>query len=385
MTKLTHEDLDDGLSARKYIFDSDAAAIRAFIRELVTQSIVPFMENRVVTWNDQVASKRRGIGGRFMSLSKRWAGFGSSKGSNPTTVAGSGTYNSNFDPAKGYYSPDAPEAIMRQLADYAFMLKDFKFAFSTYESIRSDFNNDRAWLYHASATELACISYLLIPQTLSNRSRSEMVDQRLDAALYSYLTRASMPCGAVHSIIPIAEILMSRGPAAAEDATKWAIRLLDLGILTPIPQALLTERIADIRRSQGGTGGLRFGSRRRQSVLWNTLASALWARLNRPTQASYRLREARTIMSELSRGAVDLPFPAMRPMYTHLDLEANGVREEELLIDLGPASMDGHDENIVYEANERLDQQGTLGDPRPADAGGFSAIEANFPGFETTQ
>ena len=72
--------LDDVENHEMYIHESDATAIRGFLREMVTQSIVPYMESRVTTWNDQAASRRRGISGRFMSLSKRFAGFGSTKG-----------------------------------------------------------------------------------------------------------------------------------------------------------------------------------------------------------------------------------------------------------------------------------------------------------------
>ena len=70
----------------RYIFESDATAIRTFVREMVIQSIVPTMERSISLWNDQVASKRKGISGRFMSLSKRWGGFGSSR--NPSTGGG---------------------------------------------------------------------------------------------------------------------------------------------------------------------------------------------------------------------------------------------------------------------------------------------------------
>ncbi|KAL8755786.1 MAG: hypothetical protein Q9184_004695 [Pyrenodesmia sp. 2 TL-2023] len=365
-------------SPEEYVFEPDAAGLRSFVRELVTQSIVPFMEGRIVTWNDQVASKRRGIGGRFMSLSKRWTGFGASKTSNSAAATAP---NSNFDPAKGYYPPDSPEVIMRQLADYAFMLRDFKLAFNTYDSIRTDFGTDKAWLYHASATELACLSYLLIPQTLSNRSISEMIDQKLDAALYSYLTRSSLPFGAVRSIILVAELLKGRGPAAAEDAAKWAIRLLDLGILTPLQQAFLTERIADIHHAQDGSSSLRLGSRRRQAVLWNTLASALWTKLDKPTRASYRLREACKTMGELTYGNGDPPFPAMRLMYTYLEC-GPGDAGDMKFTDLN-ADAEGDDGiGISSKTNERLQERSTISEPQPIDASGFSVVGANHPGFE---
>ncbi|KAL8723524.1 MAG: hypothetical protein Q9225_000159 [Loekoesia sp. 1 TL-2023] len=379
---LENSDLNSGLDAEEFIFESDATAIRSFIREMVTQSLVPYMESRIVTWNDQVASKRRGIGGRFMSLSKKWTNFGSSKGSNSTTNTGPNPSSSNYDPARGYYLPEAPEAIMRQLADYAFMLRDFKMALSTYESLRTDFSSDKAWLYHASASELAVVSYLLIPQTLSNRSRSEMVDQKLDAALYSYLARCSMPSGAVRALILTFELLIGRGPAAADDATKWATRLLDLGILTPLQQALITERVSDVHGMQSGLGLLGLGSRRRHALLWNTLVSKLWVKLDRPVQASFRLQEARTIMEGLSYAPDDIPFPTMAPLFSIIAKEARWTRSETVL-QLSSTTTGNHDDNTMYETNERLGQNVLPVEPGAADAGGFSTIDADHSGFDT--
>lgn len=40
---------------------------------------------------------------------------------------------------------------MRKLADYAFMLRDWKFAHSIYDLLRKDFLNDKAWMYHAGS------------------------------------------------------------------------------------------------------------------------------------------------------------------------------------------------------------------------------------------
>ncbi|KAL8944606.1 MAG: hypothetical protein Q9211_000531 [Gyalolechia sp. 1 TL-2023] len=378
------EDFDHhrGRSGGSFIFDSDAIAIRSFIREMVTQSMVPYMERRIVTWNDQIASKRRGLSGRFMSLSKKWTGFGSSRGFNSATAPALNLSSSNYDAARGFYLPESPEAMMRQLADYAFMLRDFKLAFSTYESLRIDFSNDKAWLYHASASELAGVSYLLIPQILSNKSRSEMIDQKIDEALYSYLARCSMPTGAVRALILTIELLKGRGPAAADDAAKWAIRLLDLAILTPFQQALIAERIADIHRLQNGSGSLGLGSRRRHSVLWNTLSTTLWFKLVRPAQASIRLREARTVMEGPGPASSDLPFPTMGLLFSHLG-QKEAVARHEASSETGHGPVSDH-----YEINERLDQpiisiasKHEL-KPGPVDAGGFSTIDADHLGSE---
>ena len=44
---------------------------------------------------------------------------------------------------------------MRKLADYAFMLRDWKLAHSTYDILRKDFANDKAWKYAAGAQVLS--------------------------------------------------------------------------------------------------------------------------------------------------------------------------------------------------------------------------------------
>ncbi|KAL8840685.1 MAG: hypothetical protein Q9170_001203 [Blastenia crenularia] len=375
----------DGGWRGNYVFDSDVTAIRSFMREMVTQSIVPYMEGRIATWNDQVASKRRGIGGRFMSLSKKWAGFGSSRGSNPSMNTATNSTSGNYDPGRGYYLPEVPEAIMRQLADYAFMLRDFKLAFSTYESLRTDFSNDKAWFYHASASELAGISYLLIPQTLSNRSRSEMVDQKLDAALYSYLARCRTPVGALRALILTIELLMGKGSAAADDAVKWAIRLLDLAILTPLQQALITERVADIHQLQTGSGLLGLGSRTRHTQLWRRLASALWAELGRPVQVEPGLSEALTVAEDLSHATNDPSSPEIDSFFKFPAQERSEPRDKAI-IQPDSITFDTHGNRTRYEPNERLDQRFTPAEPEPepgpTDFGGFSTIDANHINFE---
>ena len=112
------------------------------VREMVAQSIIPFMERCIATWNDQVASRRKGLSGRFISMSKRY--FGTSRGSNSTST-------SNYDAVTASYVPSSNEAKMRKLADYAFMLRDWKLAWSCYDLLRTDFANDKAWRYHAGA------------------------------------------------------------------------------------------------------------------------------------------------------------------------------------------------------------------------------------------
>lgn len=302
-----------------YIHESDATAIKNFLREMVTQSIVPFMESRVTTWNDQVASRRRGISGRFMSISKRLAGFGSIKATYSGSSANPGTTGSNFDVQQGYYSSETPEATMRQLADYSFMLRDWKLAHSTYELLRTDFRNDSAWLYHAAANEMFATSFLLAPQSMNSKVKTDTVDQMLEIASYSYLKRCSKPSGAIRCLTVAIELLKSRGSAGAEDAAKWGAKLLELGILTIIAQAFITERIADCYRSRSGAGLLRTGSRNRQTAFWDILAAKAWMNLGKLVRVRHRLKLAGIAYRRFNDEAMTLPFSSMEPLWNELE------------------------------------------------------------------
>ncbi len=297
----TQEDVEESIPC---IYESDTTAIKTFIREMVTQSVIPSMERCVSMWNDQVASRRRGISGRFMSLSKKWA-FGSSSRSS-SNGANAPASNSNYDALQGFYRPDAPEAIMRKLADYAFMLRDWKLAQSTYELLRTDFNNDKAWKYHAAANEMAAISTLLIPQAMSSKIRSETVDQMLETASYSYITRCGAAYGALRALSLGMELLRLRGGSATDDAARWGARLLDHKIVGVIGDALLKERIAACYATKRGAGSGLWGSRTRKSALWSILAADTWLTLGKPQQSKLRLDEAAQKYDELRyKGALE--------------------------------------------------------------------------------
>lgn len=317
---LTSEDYADDIElAEDYIPESDSTAIKSFLREMVTQSIVPFMESRVVTWNDQVASRRRGISGRFMSLSKRWTGFGTAKSTTPGLAGISNPSGSNYNYQQGFYPPETAESTMRQLGDYAFMLRDWKLAYSTYDFLRADFGHDKAWTYHAAANEMAAITFLLTPHASNSRSRSESLDQMLENAVYSYLTRCSMPFNVNRCLTIAIELLKSRGPAAAGDAVRWGAKMLELGVLTPSAQALTTESVAESCMYRARAHLAAAGTCKRQAALWSLLASDSWLRLKRMDQARVCLREASTLYAPDNLDSA-LPFPSMHRLWQSLDL-----------------------------------------------------------------
>jgi hypothetical protein len=285
------EDFED---PTRYIFESDATAIRMFIREMVTSSIVPTMERNVSVWNDQVASRRRGLSGRFMSLSKRWA-FGSSS---KTSSSSGGNGSSNFE-SLGFYRPDTPEAIMRKLADYAFMLRDWKLAMSTYDLLRGDFQNDKAWKYHAAASEMAALALLIMPQNMSSKTRIETINGMLEQALYSYTIRCGSQFGALRCLVLAVELLRLRGGSGIDEAVKLGIRLLDERLVGAVGEALLKERMAVCYANKTGMGSQAWGSRRRKSALWSVLGAEAWIKQVKFIQAQRCLNEARKMYSSL--------------------------------------------------------------------------------------
>ena len=301
-----------------YIHESDATAVKGFIREMVTQSLIPFMEGRVNTWNDQVASRRRGISARFISLSKRITNFGTNKAILATPSEASGSPSNNFDSSRGFYSPETSEAILRQLGDHAFMLRDWKLANATYELVRTDFANDKAWKHHAAATEMCAISSLLIPWTIGARNKHETIDQLLDSASYSYLTRSSMPFGTMRCLSVAVELFKDRGAAGAVDGAKWGSKLLEMRLMNIIPQAILSERIANCYRSRNGAGLLKIGSRRRHAALWDLLSSTTWIYQGTISRAHNQLRLASIVYQDFDNSWSSIPFPSMQGLWGSL-------------------------------------------------------------------
>lgn len=294
-------------SQEKLIYSADSNAIRALLRELVAQSVIPHMEQRIALWNDQVASRRKGISGRFMSISRRWGGFGgSNRSSSASGLTGSGS-SGNYDGVQGFYRHDTPEAILVKLAAFAFMLRDYKLAASTMELVRSDFSNDKAWKYAAGANEICCLASLLNPLTgtASAKFKLEIFDQMLDTALSSYLNRGQDPTLALRAMLLGLELLKVRGKAAAEIAAKYGIKAIELGLVSPgsIGHVLLSERIASCFGSQIGAGGTTgLGTRRRKAALWNVISADEWMKLGMAAYASERLDEARELYADTKHG-----------------------------------------------------------------------------------
>ena len=126
----------------QFLSTKDVEGLSAFVREFSTQSVIPFMEKNVSVWNETIAASRRGLTGRFFSASKKYFNSGT-KPPGPTTASSTNSVVS--------YPFGSPEAQLRKLADYAFMLQDYRFAMGIYDTVRKDFLADKAFKYLAGA------------------------------------------------------------------------------------------------------------------------------------------------------------------------------------------------------------------------------------------
>ena len=346
------------------IYESDAAAVRAMVREVTTQSVVPSMERLCMTWNDQIVSRRRGISGRFLSLSKKWSSpfggggrtisspFGSSStGSSPTSPNASAPSNPNssYDPIRGTYPPESAEHLMRKLADYAFMLRDYRLAQSVYDMLRNDYANDKAYKQQAGAMEFTAITALLTGTPPSKPRQPENTpDALLENAAIIYSTKCLDSYAALRTIAVGGELLQLRAiatpsgfgtpppvgsvHATPDDAAGCLARSMEMQLLGAAGYALACERIAACYVSREGSGSRLWGARSRKAAFWNVLAAERWLQLDRDQQATDCLTEVvrlygvdnvasavEGVSTKVSAGqGVNLAFDGLRTYIVHL-------------------------------------------------------------------
>ncbi|KAF3099187.1 hypothetical protein TWF569_003626 [Orbilia oligospora] len=328
------EDIESDTSSR-FIHGSDEAAIKTMVREMVAQSVIPFMERNIASWNDQILSRRKGIGGRVLSFSRRFLGSTGTRSTSSSATA------SNFDSATNSYDPMTPEAQMRKLADWSFMLRDWKLAYDVYNTIRTDFNNDKAWLHVAGAQEMTIISLLLTGQPITPKIRADTIDVYLDAACYSYVTRFRAIYAALRCLLVTVELLRLAGGSSAELAAKWAIKALDLNIRPTVGRALISQRVGDCYAVRQGAGSGGWGGRRRKAAMWHVLAAETWIRLGKFAQARHCIDVA---MPKY----VSTEFVLIRRFVEQMRLDSGYVNLLDLKIDTG---VGGTGEEVVEVEN----------------------------------
>ncbi|GEQ66722.1 hypothetical protein JCM33374_g385 [Metschnikowia sp. JCM 33374] len=212
--QMAHSEQDSGLRVPKTL----DATLRTKVFEFVSRSLIPHMERKIRTWDDGVLAPKKSIAGRFFSVSRKL--FNTNiPNENPSQSTTPGVY----DHVGNFYHRSAPEQIIRKLADWSLMLKDFKYAYSTYDVIKKDYTNDKAWAYVASTQEMCIVSLLLaqtqplasdtLPQKPDKNTlrkiRHDIIEPYVDNLSYTYKQRFNVKTYAVRSYLVVAELLLN--------------------------------------------------------------------------------------------------------------------------------------------------------------------------------
>ncbi|KAJ3268862.1 Trafficking protein particle complex 8 [Terramyces sp. JEL0728] len=173
----------------------DFSAVEVFMKDFLATNVFSYISQQMKDWERDVASARRGISGRLFKVGLKY--FGSSK-SNPTQSS------SFVDPetkivAFPYHSP---EMLMRKLGDYAFMVRDIKYAQTTYESAKKDFStSEKYYKFFAGIQEM-----LAITGTILNETSKTSLENLHEVAVQSY-NDVKVPLYGVRSTLWITELL----------------------------------------------------------------------------------------------------------------------------------------------------------------------------------
>lgn len=193
--------------------------LRTTLHEFLSKYVIAHMQSKTRQWDDVYLQPKRSITLRFFSASKRM--FSGSREGTPEPTTLLGQYNSHDQ----YYHRLSPEQIIRKLADWLLALKDFKYAYLTYDLIKKDYTTDKAWLYVALTQAMCCIllllshTVLLAPATPHDRNtlrkiRHDIIEPYIDSCLYTLKLRLGLKTFALRTLVVVVELLLCFGVAA---------------------------------------------------------------------------------------------------------------------------------------------------------------------------
>lgn len=241
-----------------FMSDSDAQATGKFVREFLTQSLIPWMEKNVMEWNEAFNSK--GLPSRLFTSTRRLFGSSTVTPSTPTT----GKSFSPTSPATASISSPSPPQH-RRLAEFATFLGDFKLAVTVFESLRRDGKGGTAVLPLMLAPGPILISHAaqaLAPVSIHEPSATALLN--------------ALVC-AVRWETGIQDFLQIGG----ERWLAWAASTAD-----EAPTALLLGHAAHLSKLKGS---------KRRAALWYVMSAHRLEKVGIKSLTAHFLREARAL------------------------------------------------------------------------------------------
>ncbi|KAJ1919336.1 hypothetical protein H4219_002024 [Mycoemilia scoparia] len=171
----------EGEGYGKTLTHEDIKILREAIKAIASKRILPHMEIQLQVLSKETENQRRAITGRLFSVGRKYFSTSNIVSSQKTGTDG-----------EIFYTYSSPEAKLRKLGDYAFMLRDFKFAFTVYHAARRDYESDKAWKCYAGAIEMAGMCKVLTEVSVS--SSNPDFDSLFNDAISCYLNKTNKPC-----------------------------------------------------------------------------------------------------------------------------------------------------------------------------------------------
>ncbi|AOA63012.1 Trafficking protein particle complex III-specific subunit 85 [Komagataella phaffii CBS 7435] len=232
--------------------------IHGFYKHLTTKVVFPFMEKKVNEWHENLIVPRKSFSNRFWKGSKRSIETFSEQ------ERQQGIDENGFNAVQGYYHHKSQEFKIRRLADWYFMMRDYKKSYTTYDLLKKDFLKDRSWTYLASLQDFMIFSLLIgasskqasVPNEgngntvgITNKIINDLILPTIENLHYTYLSRCSLRTNTLRSCILMSELFISMGEAFMNElylvqSIKLLRKLLSMKILQGSALAVIYQHIS---------------------------------------------------------------------------------------------------------------------------------------------
>lgn len=218
------------------------------LQEVISKDLILFMTGKIKQWETEVVAPRTSLTSRIFG-GRKWGGgskgnfFSFGSVSDSKNDVGPENSQLSYSSSGGFYLAQSPEMILRKLADWYFMLGDYKNAYTTYELVKKDMVNDRAYSHLASLQEYTVFALLVGAanrsgggaQPITSKMVSTVITPMLDSSFYSYLSRSNLKTYTIRLTVIAAELylLLGRNTALAASQTS----------LTPNVELFLNESV----------------------------------------------------------------------------------------------------------------------------------------------
>lgn len=207
------------------------------LQDIISKDMFVFMNSKIRQWNDEVVAPRTSLTGRIFG-GRKWGNGGKSNffsfGSNQSTNNSSNENNNQratYNSEGGYYFADSSEMILRKLADWYFMLGDYKNAYTIYGLIKKNMINDKAYAHLSSLQECTVFSLLLgandksgtSAQPITSKMIMTVINPMIDSSFYSYLSRCNLVSYTLRLTIVTAELFLLLGQTTASNTIKGIV------------------------------------------------------------------------------------------------------------------------------------------------------------------